>query len=202
MPRASLLPSLVLLAALPLAAGAQTTGTAAAPDAASGGSTPASVTATAVTYGPRAGDHEFTLGGNGASNRSLDSSLGGATASLGTYFTDAGEGLIRQSLSYSNPSGNGGNAWNGQTSLAYDQHLITVGPLRPFLGVNLGYTYGNTVRHTWDAGLEGGAKYYVLPRTFLYGMVDYGWFFRHDKAIASRFDTGEWTWSLGMGFDF
>ncbi len=182
----------LLAAAFPLAALAQTTTTTTTMAA----DTPAS------QWGPHTGDHEFTLGGNGSTNKNLDNSIGGATASYGYYFTNAWEGVIRQALSYSNPQGNGGNTWTGETAGALDYHLIDHGAVRPFVGASLGWLYGNHGRDTAAAGLEGGAKFYVMPRTFIYAMADYNWLFRHDRAVAHNFNNGVWNWSVGMGFNF
>jgi hypothetical protein len=175
----------LLVAGLPLAALAQTTAS----------------DVTMAQYGPHGGDKEITIGGNGSTNRALNNSAGGGTASFGYYFDNAWEGVIRQSLSYSNPQGRNGNTWNGETVGAIDFHLIQQGPVRPFVGANLGWVYGSP-RNTAAAGLETGVKFYVLPRTFIFAMVDYDWFFRHDKAIASRITTGIYNWSVGMGFNF
>jgi hypothetical protein len=178
-----LLPTSVLLLALPLAASAQTT--------------PPS-----VDFGPHAGSQEITIGGNGSSNRNLNSSNGGGAVSYGYYNASSFETILRQTISYSNPKGPNGNVWNGETSIAGDWLPVTSGALRPFVGANLGWVYGSDVRSSAAAGLETGLKYYVAPRTFLYAMADYGWLFRHDKAIAARFTTGLWNWGIGMGFNF
>ena len=178
-----LLKSSLLLLALPLAARAQTT--------------PPS-----VDFGPHAGSQEITIGGNGSSNRDLNSSNGGAAGSYGYYFSNTFEGVLRQTVSYSNPKGPNGNVWNGESTVAGDWLLDSSGALRPFVGANLGWVYGSNVRSSAAAGLETGLRFYVAPRTFIYAMADYGWLFSHDNAIAARFTTGLWNWGLGMGFNF
>jgi hypothetical protein len=182
-----------MLLALPLAALAQTT---------TQGLVTAPVEPSPSQWGPHAGSQEITIGGNGSSNQDLNSSNGGIAASYGYYYTANFEAVIRQTLSYSNPKGPNGDVWNGETSLAGDYLLVDQGQFRPFVGANLGYVYGSNVRSSFDAGLEAGAKFYVSPRTFIYAMADYGWLFRHDKAIAARFSTGIWNWGIGMGFNF
>jgi hypothetical protein len=148
-----------------------------------------------------AGEREFTLGGSGATNKEFDESFGGVNFSFGWYTTDTQEWVVRQSINYSNPSG-GGQAWNGATRLAFDQHFAAQGALRPFVGVNVGGVYGDRVRDTFSAGLEGGAKFYVQPRTFVYAIVEYGWFFRHARNVDDTFDDGQFNWSVGVGFNF
>ena len=147
------------------------------------------------------GAWEFTLGGNGASNRHFDNSLGGLNVSAGYYLREAAEIVLRQSVNYSNPN-NGNAAWNGSTRIAFDQHILPRGAVRPFVGVNLGGIYGEGVRDTGAAGLEAGAKFYVMPRTFIYALVEYDWFFRKARDLSDRFDTGEYNWSVGVGFHF
>lgn len=148
-----------------------------------------------------AGEREFTLGGSGATNRDFDDSLGGVNFALGWYTSETQEWVLRQSINYSNPS-NQGQSWNGSTRIAFDQHLAARGALRPFVGVNVGGVYGDRVRDTFAAGLEAGAKFYVQPRTFVYALVEYGWYFRHGRDVDDTFDDGQFTWAAGVGFNF
>lgn len=180
--------SCLLLAALPLAAFAQ----------------PMADTTSSTEPDPfvrQVGEHEFTIGGSGATNKNFDNSLGGVSFSLGQYLTPTLEAVLRQSVSYSNPD-RGGAEWNGATKLALDQHVLPHGPFRPFIGVNTGRIYGDSVRDTWAAGLEGGVKYYVQPRTFIATTVEYGWLFQHARGVEDRLDDGQWNWSVGVGFNF
>jgi hypothetical protein len=148
-----------------------------------------------------AGEREFTLGGAGAANKDFDDTFGGVSFSYGWYTTETQEWVLRQAINYSNPS-NGGQAWNGSTKIAFDQHLAAQGALRPFVGVNFGGFYGDRVRDTFAAGLEGGAKYYVQPRTFVFAMLEYGWFFRKGRDIDNTFSDGQFNWGVGIGFNF
>jgi hypothetical protein len=185
--RLRLIPSLagMLLVAMATVASAQTTVTAPGGD----------LTARQV------GEHEFTLGGNGAFNKDLDESLGGVNFSYGWYTSPTQEFVLRQSITYSNPS-NRGQSWNGATRLAFDQHFAAHGALRPFIGANIGGVYGDSVRDTFAAGIEGGAKFYVQPRTFVFAMLEYGWFFRHARNVDDRFSDGAFNWGVGIGFNF
>lgn len=158
---------------------------------------------TSVMTTTAAGTREFTLGASGASNKDLDNSFGGASFSYGYFFNEAGEGLIRQSINYSNSDLPGSRQqWNGSTKIAYDQHLAAHGAFRPFIGVNFGGVYGDSVRDTWTAGLEAGAKFYVQSRTFVYATIEYGWFFRHARNLDDRFRDGQFNWTAGVGFNF
>lgn len=147
------------------------------------------------------GDREFTIGGSGSTNKDFDDSLGGVSFSYGSYVNEVMAIVLRQSISYSNPNV-GGTEWNGSTKVAFDYHLMERDRWRPFVGVNAGRIYGESVRDTWAAGLEGGVKYYVMPRTFIAATVEYGWLFQHSRGVEDRFDDGQFNWSLGVGFNF
>lgn len=149
---------------------------------------------------PTSGFREFSLGASGTANHDLDDSSGGLEFDYGYYYSDTLVGLIRQSISYTNPQ-NGSDAWTGWTRLAVNQHFAS-GAVRPFLGVNAGRLYGDAVHDTWTAGLEGGFRYYVRPQTFLRTTVEYGWVFNDSDDIDDRFDNGLWNWSVAVGFNF
>lgn len=178
--------SAALLLALPFALAAQT-------------SVP--VPSGAVVIDRTAGEHEFTLGGSGGSNTDFDSSFGGINFSYGAYINPTLMWSLRQTLNYVNPD-RGGIQWNGATRIALDQHLSARGAVRPFVGVNFGRVYGDQVRDTWAAGLEAGAKFYVQPRTFVYAMAEYGWFFQRARGIDNSFKDGQLNFGVGIGFNF
>jgi hypothetical protein len=175
-----------------------------------------------------AGTREFTLGAAGTSDERFSGSTGGASGSLGWYLNGATELVLRQSINFSTanrslpppPTNTGGantgtgtgqvvvtpqagrRQWSAATRLAIDQHFTTHGAFRPFIGANFGGTYGRSVRDTWAAGLEAGAKAYVQPRTFIMLMVEYGWFFNRPHNVDDRFRDGQFTYSAGVGFNF
>lgn len=151
-------------------------------------------------YGARQHNYEFMLGGSGGSNKDLNNSFGGANLALGTYLSDTSEVLIRQAINYTNPA-RGSTTWNGSTLVAFDQHLLP-GALRPYVGANFGGVYGDTVLDTWAAGLEAGAKFYVLPRTFIGLGAEYEWFFRHARNLSNNFSDGQFFWNVGVGYNF
>lgn len=152
-------------------------------------------------FRPQTGQREFILGGSGGSNRRLSDSFGGATASYGVFFTDQWQGVIRQTINYANPN-DGGRTWNGSTKVAADFHIPTGGRLLPFVGVNFGRIYGSSLRDTWAAGIEAGAKLYVQPRTFVFLMAEYNWLFRKTREIDNNFGSGQYYWTTGIGFNF
>jgi hypothetical protein len=163
----------------------------------------AQTTAAAAAFGAKAGEHEFTLGGAGGSNRRFSDSFGGASFSYGYFFNDTQELSLRQSINYSNSGAPGARqAWNGATRLAFDQHFGAMGAFRPFVGANFGGAYGRSVNDTFAAGIEVGGKYYVQAHTFVYAIPEYNWFFRHARGINHEFSDGQFNWSLGVGYNF
>jgi len=151
-------------------------------------------------FGPVAGEKELIVGANGGSSRDFDDSFGGVNASLSVFLSNTLSLGLRQTVNYTNPDA-GGTTWNGSTRIALDQHF-GVGQLRPFVGLNVGRVYGDSVRDTWVAGLEGGAKFYVKPKTFLFGAAEYGWFFERAHSLDDRFRDGQFLFSAGIGFNF
>jgi hypothetical protein len=144
---------------------------------------------------------EFTIGGSGSSNTDMDDSLGALDFSYGMFTSPRSEWLLRQSVSYNNPD-NGDNGWIASSRLAYDWHFADDATTRPFLGVNAGRLYGNSVNDTWTAGLEGGAKFFMKSQTFVYALVSYDWLFDKGNQIDDRFHDGRLNWSLGVGYQF
>jgi hypothetical protein len=152
-------------------------------------------------FGPHKGSWEFTLGGSGGSNKALNNSLGGVNATLGFYLNNALEVSVRQSANYVNGTGSGGANYDGSTFVGIDQHFGT-GRLRPFVGANFGRLYGDSTNDTWAAGVEGGLKFYVQPKTFLFALANYAWTFEKSNKASDNFNDGAFLWSVGVGFNF
>lgn len=158
-------------------------------------------------FAPQTGQRELTFGGSGGSNRSLSDSFGGITASYGMFINERWQAFLRQSINYSNPN-NGPRSYNGATKLGALYHFPTgfempvAGAVVPVLGLNFGRQYGSNINDTWAAGIEGGLKAFVHPRTFVYVLVEYSWLFRNSREIDNNFSDGGYTWSTGVGFRF
>jgi hypothetical protein len=150
-------------------------------------------------FGARQGEWELTLGGGGGTNKDFDNSLGGVNFSVGYFLSDTFEVSARQSINYSNDNSRGAD-YNGSTFVAIDQHFGT-GRFRPFVGLNLGGLYGDTTNDTWAAGIEGGVKVYMLPKTFVFALVNYAWTFNDTDNATDSFDDGALLWTIGVGFN-
>jgi hypothetical protein len=147
---------------------------------------------------PAAHDWEIILGGNGQATTEFrgdgvnPGGQFGATLSLGYYLDDHSEISLRQSLSYAT---SGSSA--GYTRLAYDYNFL-MDKLVPFVGVNVGFAYGNRGRtDSWAFAPEAGIKYYLQDKAFLFGMAEYAVPFRGRGPL----DDGTWVFTLGLGMN-
>ena len=146
---------------------------------------------------PAAHDWELTLGGTGqattefrADDAGNPGGSFGASMSLGYYLNDNLEVAVRQNLGYATSG-----SWAGATRAAVDYNFI-LDKLVPFVGGNIGYAYGNKGRtDSWAAAAEGGVKYYLQDKAFIFGMVEYSIPFKGDN----QFNDGNWIFTLGLG---
>lgn len=144
-----------------------------------------------------AGNKELTLSGSGNNNKDFDAGAVSVAGSFGYFLTDAFEVGLRQSISYAD-TGDGSST--SASTRGFVDFNFDLGAWRPFVGANIGYVYGDDVVDTWEAAPEGGVKYFVNDKTFIYGMVEYQWFFRDSSDIGNNFDNGQFVYSLGIGF--
>ncbi|MFT5721681.1 MAG: hypothetical protein ACI9W6_001997 [Motiliproteus sp.] len=167
------------------------------------GALPMAASAQQDFFGPVMGDREFALSGTGSSDRDLDANNFGAVAEVGWYLQDNTVWGVRQSINYADIQGEDiqNDFWNGSTRAYYD-YQFGAGQAKPFVGGSLGFIYGDGVEDDAFAGLEGGIKYYVLPKTYVLGRVEYQWFFDQGSDADNTFDEGAWAYTLGLGFNF
>jgi len=155
------------------------------------------VPAASLAQGFNQGDKEILLNGAGVSDRDFDSTLFSIEGSFGYFLTKNIEASIRQDLSFSTVE-HTGSSWMGTTRGALDYNF-DLGRFWPFVGGSIGYIYGDDVTNTWEAGLEGGLKFFVNNTTFVLGMVEYQWFL-HSSDTGSEFDDGQFVYVIGIGF--
>lgn len=151
-----------------------------------------------AVFGPAAGDWEVTISGAGSNDQDFDSGSGALNASIGYFFTEELELALRQSMNIF-ADGDSGTAFS--TRVAVDYHF-DLDRLRPFVGASFGGAYGEDVNETFLAGLEGGVKWYALPKTFLFLMAEYQFFFDSSDEVDDSFDDGAWVYTAGIGFNF
>jgi hypothetical protein len=143
------------------------------------------------------GDKVLLLNASGVSDNGFDSTIFSVAGDLGYFFFPRIEGDLRQSVQFSNLEGLGSST-NASTRGALDYHL-DMGRMWPFIGASIGYIYGDNVTDSWEAGLEGGLKYFVNTTTFVLGRVEYQWFFNSSHQ-PNGFDNGQWVYVVGIGF--
>ena len=152
----------------------------------------------AVNAQPAAQDWELTLGGSGrfqndfkGSPRSGAGGNAGVDFGIGYYLNDNLEVGARQSLQYATTG-----SWAGETRAFVDYNFL-MDRLVPFIGGNVGYQYGNRRRDdTWGFGPEGGIKYYIQEKAFIFGMAEYRMPFQ-----GKTFKQGFWNMTLGIGLN-
>lgn len=149
---------------------------------------------------PAQGAREFSISGTGSSDKEFDNNAFALDATYGYYLSSSSAIGFRQSASVTDSEGNDAD-WNGSTRFFYDYHFGEQ-KLRPFLGVNIGYIYGESVDETFIAGPELGLKYYVLPSTFIVGQIEYQFLFDSANDADSRFDDGAFAYGVGIGYNF
>ncbi len=156
---------------------------------------------TVNNWGPEAGDWEFSLGGGGTNDKNFDNGGFNVDAELGKYLTDDFAVAVRQSWNYTEVSGD--SVWSATSRVAIDYYIpLFDDHLRPFIGANLGYVYGENVDDTWAAGPEAGVKWYVKDETFIYGRAEYQFLFEDGDDASDNFDDGIWLYTVGIGFNF
>ncbi|MFA5516980.1 MAG: hypothetical protein WDA20_11900 [Desulfuromonadales bacterium] len=144
------------------------------------------------------GDYELTLNGSGSSDNDFDNNTFDVQFSLGYFFTEQLEGILRQQLGFVGRD-NADDDWNASTAIGADYNF-SLANFSPFLGATLGYVYGDNVDETWFAAPEGGVKYFVNSTTFVQALVQYQWFFDEGDDIEDNFDDGRFVYGLGLGF--
>ncbi len=143
----------------------------------------------------QAGNWELTLGGGGSSNKGLTQGSFNVNGSIGYFLTKDLEIALRQQVSYADF--NNGTTVAASTRVAGDWHF-DLGNWKPFVGGNLGYTYGSRgVTNTWEVAPEAGVKFFVNSTTFVFGMAEYQIFFRNGNGPS--FNKGSFVYSLGIG---
>jgi hypothetical protein len=151
----------------------------------------------AALAGYTSGTKEMTLSGSGGSDKSFDYTTFSVEGSYGYFFTPMVEGIVRQGIGISDNPGD--TSWNGSTRLGVDFNF-DYGKWVPFLGVNVGYLYGDSVKEQFVAGPLAGFKAYVNDTTFVIAGVEYEFLFEDADDADDSFDDGRFVYTLGLGF--
>jgi hypothetical protein len=147
---------------------------------------------------PTEGTWELALGGSGSSDEDFDNDTFNLNVDVGYYLSPAVAVGVRQTIGFADI---GDSSWNGSTTGFIDYHF-DVGQFRPFIGLNLGYLYGDDTAESFIAGPEVGAKYYVQDDAFIFGRVEYQFLFEDVDDADDRFDDGRFVYTVGIGLNF
>ena len=150
-------------------------------------------------FGPGEGSWELTLAGGGSSDKDFENNTVSATVDASYYFSELVAGGVRQSIVASGVGDN--NAWSGSTS-GFGQLHFGDAKLRPYVGLEVGYLYGDGVNDTFFGGPEAGLKYYVKDEAFIFGRANYQFLFESGDDIDDQFDDGRFVYTFGVGFTF
>jgi hypothetical protein len=148
-----------------------------------------------------AGDWELTLSGQGSNGPDFDGTQWSVDGQLGYFLTKGIELGLRQTVSYTDigVTAGGGSAWSGATRVTLDYNF-DLGRIVPYVGANIGFVYGDGVHDTWEAGPEGGVKFFVNSTTFIKVGVEYEFFFDSGDDASDAFSDGQFIYGLGIGF--
>ncbi|MFN3243483.1 MAG: hypothetical protein ACE37K_18410 [Planctomycetota bacterium] len=144
---------------------------------------------------------EITVGGAGASNDDFDAGGAQLGVTVGYYLNPVVQVSFRQNGWFSDAGPSMSEQWNGASRFAIDLH-VPGGPVQPYIGANVGYVYGDSVKETMVAGPEAGVKFYLQDDAFLQAGAEYQFFFDEDDSLEAAFDDGQVLYALTMGLRF
>lgn len=150
--------------------------------------------------GPKAGDWEITLSGNGTSNNDFDGHDFGLSGSAGKFLTDNVLLGVRQSVNFVDVE-NSDDVINASTR-GFADYVFDLGRFRPYVGASFGGIYGDNVNDTFAAGPEVGLKYYADNNTFLFAQTEYQFTFTDTDNANEAADDGQFYHLVGIGFNF
>ena len=143
------------------------------------------------------GDVELRVSGFAQNDVNFSGFIFNANGTVGYFFSDQFEGGLRQDINFSDL---GGNNLSGGTTVFVNYHFGDRGAqLQPFIGANIGYLYGDAVNDTFVAGPEGGVKYFLSDDWFVFGSIEYEFFFDNGGDANDSFNDGTFNYRLGLG---
>ena len=142
------------------------------------------------------GNRTLALSGSGSSDKDFDTSTASIQLGLGWLVADNVAAGVRQGIGFADVSGR--DAWNGSTRVGLD-YFLNVGRCKPFVGANLGYLYGDTVKEQFIAGPDVGVRHFVNDTTFINMVVEYQFLFEDADQAEESYNDGRFVYALGMG---
>ncbi|MBK1695888.1 hypothetical protein [Rhodovibrio salinarum] len=149
--------------------------------------------------GPKQGDWEITLSGNGTSNNDFDNHQIGISGSVGNYVTDNILLGARQSINFADLEDD--DQVNAATR-GFIDYVFDLGRFRPYIGASFGGIYGDNVNDSFATGPEAGLKYYADNNTFIFVQSEYQFTFSNAEDADEAADDGQFYHLVGVGFNF
>lgn len=156
----------------------------------------ASATHAQEASGFREGDRTFTLSGSGSSDKDFDASIAALEMGMGWFVSDQVAVQLRQGIGFADVEG--GDNWNGSTRLGLD-YFMNAGRVKPFVGVGIGYLYGDGVEEQFVAGPDAGVRVFVNDTTFVNLGIEYQFLFEDADEAKDSYDDGRFVYAVGMG---
>ncbi|MCB9883682.1 MAG: hypothetical protein H6832_17320 [Planctomycetes bacterium] len=144
---------------------------------------------------------EVTVAAAGITGDDWDAGGANAAIDVGYYFSDTFSLALRQNGSFADAGTGQPDIWNGTSRLAADLHM-PLGPIVPFIGINGGVVYGDSVQESVILGPEAGARFYVKDDVFLRALVEYQFFLDKSDRVRNAFDDGQFVLGVGFGIRF
>ena len=145
---------------------------------------------------------EVLVAATGNNNEEFGAGAASGIGSVGYYFNEWLEVSARQNASYAHAGEGQQEIWNFASRGALDVHFPIGKVVVPYVGVNAGYAYGDSIDDSLMAGPEGGVKLYLQDDAFLQLGTEYEFFFDKGDSLDSAFAEGQFLWTLGMGMRF
>lgn len=139
-----------------------------------------------------AGNWALELSGSGNSDKDFDAGQFSLNGEIGYFVSKEMEIGVRQFVFWAD-SDAGGSSWAANTGAFLDYHF-DLDRWQPYIGAFINYSYGDDVEETWNAGPEGGVKYFVNSTTYLDLNIAYGF------DLEEGIDEGAFFYGLGIGF--
>lgn len=152
-------------------------------------------------YGPEQGDVEVTLSAAGSNDNDFDAGAFALSGSIGWFLTEGFELGGRHNMTFFDSEDT--DSTYLATTRAFADYHFDLDRLQPFLGLNIGYRYGDSgIDETGSVAPEAGLKLFALEDTFLFGMAEYQIFFEDVDDADNNADDGQFVYSVGIGFLF
>lgn len=134
-------------------------------------------------------DWTLSLNGGGANDKNFDDVAFNLSLSLSRFVTDSFEIGLTQNAAYQ-------DGFNGLTAIFANYNFRLENPkFVPYIGANIGYSYGEDIEDIFRGGPQVGLKYFVNTTTYVYGQMSY-------LMDLEDFDNGAFAYGIGIGFRF